>query len=63
MYAALRGHKDVVQDLLSQQDVDINMRDEVVDLNMEMDTIAITYVTAFMYIKLTFLLRHFNRKS
>ena len=29
MWATVRGHKDVVQVLLSQQDVDINMRDEV----------------------------------
>ena len=49
MYAALRGHKDVVQDLLSQQDVDINMRDEVVDLNMEMDTSHHICHCMFMY--------------
>ena len=29
MYAAGEGHTDVVQVVLSQQDVDINMRDEV----------------------------------
>ena len=29
MRAAVEGHTDVVQVLLSQQDVDINMRDEV----------------------------------
>ena len=29
MYAAVGGHTDVVQVLLSRQDVDINMRDEV----------------------------------
>ena len=29
MFAALKGHTDVVQVLLSRQDVDINMRDKV----------------------------------
>ena len=29
MYAAVGGHTDVVQVLLSRQDVDINMRDKV----------------------------------
>ena len=29
MYAALKGHTDVVQVLLSRQDLDINMRNKV----------------------------------
>ena len=36
MYAARGGHTDVVQVLLSRQDVDIDMRDEVTILHMSL---------------------------
>ena len=45
MLAALGGHTDVVQVLLSRQDVDINMRDKVCPSQWEW-TLTITHVTA-----------------
>ena len=45
MCAALEGHTDVVQILLSRQDVDINMRDEVCPSQWKW-TLTVTHVTA-----------------
>ena len=45
MYAAYGGHTDVVQVLLSRQDVDINMRDKVCPSQWKW-TLTITHVTA-----------------
>ena len=46
MCAAGGGHTDVVQVLLSQQDVDINMRDKVCPSQWKW-TLTITHVTAY----------------
>ena len=45
MCAAGGGHTDVVQVLLSQQDVNINMKDEVCPSQWKW-TLTITHVTA-----------------
>lgn len=44
MYGAMRGHTDVVQVLLSRQDVDINMRNKVEN--------AIQYISLFSYMSI-----------
>ena len=48
MCVAGRGHTEVVQLLLSRQDVDINMRDKVIFIALDHDLLFI-YIQPVMY--------------